>query len=303
MIDSTLHKRIFVVGAPRSGTTLVQSLLAANSASTSFTESHFFDAHFSRLPGTSTAILTRDPGVRVHRFLAENGEEPVAAAQGFREGNRRVLAARFLLPFYSRTVAIRLLRILDELALRRGAQNWIEKTPRHLRYVPFLERVCSGFGPPAHFVHVIRDGLEVVASLHEASKSWERPYDLATCIERWNRDVAFSLSRIAAPRDHFVFYEELASRPEPILERLVTQLGMVWEPDILERYGHTSNRLVTPEESWKAGVDRPIRQAASSDRVLDAAQRDRIRQTLRHDLYRQLAAGVRQRTGLPGNTD
>src|SRR5687768_3975926 len=43
--------RIFVVGCPRSGTTLVQSLLAAHSKIVTFTESHLFDKGFRSLGG------------------------------------------------------------------------------------------------------------------------------------------------------------------------------------------------------------------------------------------------------------
>ena len=42
-----IERRIFIVGVPRSGTTLLQSLLAAHSELTSFTESHFFSRYFS----------------------------------------------------------------------------------------------------------------------------------------------------------------------------------------------------------------------------------------------------------------
>ncbi|MEQ8960988.1 MAG: sulfotransferase [Coleofasciculus sp. C2-GNP5-27] len=38
----TLKERIFLVGCPRSGTTLLQSLLAAHPQIASFPESHFF---------------------------------------------------------------------------------------------------------------------------------------------------------------------------------------------------------------------------------------------------------------------
>ena len=71
---------------------------------------------------------------------------------------------------------------------------------------------------PTRFVHVIRDGLEVVASLHTASRGWERPYDLETCVRRWNADVGFSLDRVRASADRVVFYEDLTSRPEATLE-------------------------------------------------------------------------------------
>ena len=295
MTAPTIQARIFVVGVPRSGTTLLQSLLATHSATTSFTESHFFARHYSRLPGTSTAILTRNPAPRVAAFLTENGEEPVDAAAWFSARSRRTLQSRFALPFQSRSVARQLLRIFDELALRRGKPCWIEKTPRHLRYIPYLERV-AGNEPRPRFVHMIRDGMEVVASLYEASQSWERPYDLETCIRRWNQDVAFSLRRLEGHSDHFVFYEQLTSRPEPTLRRLLAELGLAWEPEILASHGHTTDRLVTPNEGWKADVGRPIRQSATSNRVLNVGQRNRVRELLRPDLYRQVAAGVQRRT-------
>lgn len=285
MTRPRIERRIFVVGVPRSGTTLVQSLLAAHSQVTSFTESHFFSRHFKALPRWSAAILTRDPAPRLHEFLVENGVEPAGVAESIEERVRGAVPAGFLLPLATRAVARQLLRVLDELALLQGKSTWIEKTPRHLRYVPFLERLSDPARPP-RFVHVIRNGLDVVASLHKASQSWERPYDLETCVERWNADVGFSLRRASAPTDHFVFYEELTARPHAALERLLAGLGLDWEPEILERY--SSRRLTTPEETWKAGVDHGVRRSGTSEQVLTEAQRDRARASLRHELYTQL---------------
>jgi hypothetical protein len=288
--------RVFVVGVPRSGTTLVQSLLAAHSATTSFTETHFFDRHFTLPTRFLGPILKRNPGPRLDEFLAENDEVPPGAARWFEGRGSRLLGVRPLLPFQTGAVARQLLRVLDELTLRRGRSSWIEKTPRHLRYVPFLERV-SGPAPRARFVHVIRDGLEVVASLHRASQSWERPYDLDACVRRWNADVGFSLGRVGAPDDHFVFYEELTSRPEATLRRLLTDLGLGWEPGILEQHGRTAHRLITKEEPWKGDVGRSIRTSGTSHRGLTAEERERVTRTLRPCLYQQLREGVGRRSG------
>jgi hypothetical protein len=287
----SIERRIFIVGVPRSGTTLLQSLLAAQSQTTSYTESHFFHIHFARLPVPPWAIATLDPAPRVREFLAENAEPSVPAADWFTAGDRRWMKTQPMLALDTRRVARQLLGVLDQLTERRGATAWIEKTPRHLRSIPLLERL--GDQPPMHFVHVIRDGLDVVASLREASQSWQRPYDLETCIRRWNADVRFSLNRIGSPRDHFVFYEELTEKPEATLERLLAELGLGWEPGILERYGRASEELVTGEEAWKAGVGRSIRRSGTSDRRLTAEQRDRASRSLRHDLYRRLFEAVR----------
>jgi hypothetical protein len=284
MRPSPVEIRVFVVGVPRSGTTLAQSLLAAHSAMTSFTESHFFDKHFTLRPPLTRPILTRDPVPRLRAFLAENDEEPPPAAAWFESKSRSPLWARPLMPLWTLSTARQFLRVLDEVALRRGSSCWIEKTPRHLPYIPFLEKAGQG-GPRTSFVHVIRDGLEVVASLHEASKSWERAYDLDVCVERWNADVALSAARLTSPADHFILYEELTSQPEAVMSRTIEWLGLSWEPEILETYAQASSRLVTTEEAWKADVGRQIRRSGTADQVLTADQRRRVKSSLRHDLY------------------
>ncbi len=292
MNSAKTDRRIFIVGVPRSGTTLVQSLLAAHHEVTSFTESHFFSRHFKLLPQLSTAILTRNPAARLQSFLLENEDGTTGCLTA--ESVLGDLGPRWLLPLRTRSVGRRFLRALDDLALRRGASTWVEKTPKHLRYIPFIERL-SAPEPRTHFVHVIRGGLEVVASLHTASKQWERPYDLEACVERWNADLGFSLGRVPRKKDqrgssadHVVSYEQLTARPSATLERLFADLGLVWDPEVLERYGQSSARLITKEETWKSNVDRGVRQSGTSEQVLTEEQRDRVNASLHHDLYRQL---------------
>lgn len=288
MTPGTL-RRIFVVGVPRSGTTLVQSLLAAHGELTSFTESHYFSRHFRRVPFSSSAVLVRHPAPRLRELLAENPVDSPAVTQALEERIRRTLPPAILSPLKTRAAARLLADVLDELTLARGRSGWIEKTPRHLRYLPFLTRLVD---PPPHFVHVIRDGLETVASLHTASRNWQRHYDLDACVRRWNADLRFSLKRLKAARrrgtthEHLVVYEQLTSQPESTLEQLCARLGLPWDPRILERY--TSRELVTPDEPWKAGVDRKIRPSATSLHTLTEAQRDRVRRGLRTELYDQL---------------
>ena len=64
---------------------------------------------------------------------------------------------------------------------------------------------------------MVRQGLDVVASLRAASRGWERPYELDECVRRWNRDVGFSVERLAASDDLAVLYEELVASPGPVI--------------------------------------------------------------------------------------
>ena len=68
-LSPQIHGRIFVVGAPRSGTTLAQSLLAAHSGTTSFTESHLFARHFTHVPPLARPILVRSPAPGLRPFF------------------------------------------------------------------------------------------------------------------------------------------------------------------------------------------------------------------------------------------
>ena len=295
MKQPVIERRIFIVGAPRSGTTLAQSLLAAHSEITSYTESHFFRKHFSRVAPLSLPILTRNPRPRLSEFLEENGEAPPPAAEWFFEKKRWALEIRPFLPFQTLPVARQLVRVLDELAQRRGAANWIEKTPWHLRSIPLLEKTSPG--GRTYFIHVIRNGLEVVASLHKASQEWERSYGLGACVARWNKDLGRSLDRIDRPNHQFVAYEHLTSDPEATVKLLLDGLGLAWEPAILEHYGRTSEGVITTREDWKTGVGRAIRHSATSEEVLTPEQREWVTARLDHHLYDRILERRGRRTG------
>lgn len=290
-----IARRIFIVGFPRSGTTLVQSLLASHSALTSFTESHFFSRHFTPLRPLAWAVLGKDPSARVREFLEENGEAPPEAAAWFARLGRSAARAKPLLPLQSAEAARRFLDVLDQLARRRGRTGWIEKTPRHLRYVPFLERI-SGRGR-TRFLHVLREGVDAVASLEQASPNWETPYDLEAGARRWNADVALSLRRVGMPADCFVLYEDLTASPEDTVRRLLAELGLAWEPGLLDRYTDTARRVTTGEEPWKAETGGSIRRSNAADRTLAAAQRERLGCLLRPELYERIRDSLARRRG------
>jgi len=293
--DATALVRTFVVGAPRSGTTLVQGLLAAHPAVASFTESHFFSRHYRRVGPASRLFLVRDPRPRVEAFLAENGvadEErgPAFAALAAavpRGGLRRATA--------SDRVARAFLALLDALARERGATHWVEKTPLHLYALPYLERIATG--ARLRFVHVVRQGLGVVASLHAASQRWERAYDVEECAQRWNRDLRATLARLDRDTDHAVLYEPLTRAPEPALAGLLAHLGLPPAAGLLERRAQAAATLVTDGEPWKRRAAEPLSPSAPPGQGLDEAQCERAHRILRPGLWDEVARRASAATG------
>jgi hypothetical protein len=80
-------------------------------------------------------------------------------------------------------------KLLDKLTLAQGKSVWLEKTPGHLYYIDDLERYI----PEVKFIHLVRNGADVVASLYEVTnqypQEWGGAYHIEQCIRTWNQAV------------------------------------------------------------------------------------------------------------------
>lgn len=290
-----VDRRVFIVGVPRSGTTLLQSLMAAHSEVASFTESHFFSVAFYGPPRAPFAIVRRDPRARILEFLAENRIDVGALVDRLGPSVSLLsLDPARARPWSSVTMRLRpgtmarqWLTLLDGIALLEAKTTWVEKTPHNVRFIPFIERISVPVAP-THFVHVIRDGLEVVTSLCRASRSWPKPYTVKTAVARWNDEISLSLRRAESPRDSFVFYDDLVDEPGPVVRRVLETLGLEWEPRILAKYGAVAERLTVPRETWKRETGRTIGPSDSSASTLTLDERRWAQGALRNDLYARL---------------
>lgn len=261
--------RVFIVGFPRSGTTLLQSLLAAHPDVYSLPETFFFQKLVSanrleRLGGRAG----RDAGA-VLESLSEFGlavpEE--SSADRVAVGSARRIARRFTTS-------------LDAAAASNGAACWIEKTPMHLHRVRYIER----YVPNATFVHMVRSGLPAIASLYVVTKQHPEKWDGARsphdCLERWRGDLRLTRACVGRPRHHFVSYERLVADTREVVERVYRELRLPVDEALLDRvlreYGSRSRDLIR-DEPWKAGVSTAIvdRNAARAD-TFPAEVRERL---------------------------
>lgn len=174
-----MDRRVFVVGCPRSGTTLIQAMLASHSAITSFPETKFFQFAHARRKRTLFSCFYRQRNYRDALFKT------------LRKLERDDLAGWVPPPsvdFHDSADAYR--RILDRVASDRGVRIWLEKTPEHLHYLDLITETI----PKVRFIHIVRDGKEVVTSLFrsiaQGPKVWQWPIgNLDHYIKRWNSDV------------------------------------------------------------------------------------------------------------------
>ncbi len=188
------------------------------------------------------------------------------------------------------SLAKRFVSLFDAKTLAAGKRLWVEKTPGHVFHVPLINR----FAPDAKFIHLIRDGKDVVASLwevtHKHPQSWFGAWDLDQCIDYWNRAIDSSL-KWSAHADHLVVdYERLTRDPQRESRRLCDFLGMAHCDEMTNQYSDTASNIVRPGEVWKSNINRAIsnQHLCKYNTLFDDQQRQRIESVLATSTYDQL---------------
>jgi len=144
--DSIAGKRlVFLVGAPRSGTTWVQLMLASTDEVVTANESHLFSEYLASLFDGWDAFRGNAREIGIHHLMTE--DEYLSLVRDFAYG----VMARIL-------------------AKKPNASIILEKTPQHVKV---WRRILKTF-PDACFLHLVRDPRSVVASLQAARTTWGR---------------------------------------------------------------------------------------------------------------------------------
>lgn len=267
MPDSSF-KRIFIVGCPRSGTTLLQSMVSAHPEFTSYPETHFWDytipeKFYHRIP----KIYSGDEQKVVRKYLEEHGF-PLESMAGMN-------------PFYFRTRkwSRALMQVLDNLTGNK-LTGWIEKTPRHLLSIPYIKEADRN----VFFIHVLREGKDVVASMYEVTHKypeyWNGPRSIDTCIERWKNDIEHSRNFLNQPKHSFVLYDDLIHRKENIMKELCGFLGIEFASGMVDNFKEEARDLVDQTEEWKSANIEGRSKKDKFDRIFSAQEQDYILEQL-----------------------
>ena len=233
MMAPSEFQPVFVVGCPRSGTTLLATLLDRHSRIAIPPETEFF---LGVLPRNG-----RDRAGAAHEHYVDRlFSHPRTADLGL---SREEVTARFRR--YDPSYATLFMAALEGYAAKEGKARPGEKTPDHLRCVPRLLRLY----PEARVVCIIRDGRDVVVSLNKtpwASKSLGRNCAkwnyYAMLAERYRGDFPGSFT--------VVRFEDLVRSPRVELARITSFLGEAMEEALLAPGG--SKLVPAWEREWKS---------------------------------------------------
>ena len=187
---------IFVIGSPRSGTTLLRLLLDAHPRISCGEETHFLRA-LGSIVGSDWPLVT-SYGLPRDWWLARI----------------RGLYGDFQ----------------AEVLARSGKARWAEKDPTYTLHLTFIEELF----PDALFIHLLRDGHDVVASFRDR---WGYRSAARAARTEWARYVGAAMElggRLGERRVLELRYERLVADPEAEARRLFAFLGEAWHPEVLD---------------------------------------------------------------------
>lgn len=149
-MSGTRTALVALVGAPRSGTTWLQSLLAADDRVASPQETSLFSRYVGPLEESWQWAMRGTPEDWAQRRY-------IGLPAALREEQFEELVSAFVEG-----------ALASILALKPGASVVVEKTPSHSVHVEQIAR----YAPQTRFVHIVRDGRDVAASLVSAGDGW-----------------------------------------------------------------------------------------------------------------------------------
>ncbi len=214
---------IFAGGCSRSGTTLLGAMLGAHPRCVAIPEAQFLPECRGAVARGEVAPceravygwVRRHPRFRRWRFDPDPAglsaaEDPQATARVM-----RWLAGRWAAE-----------------QGKPGAELWVDHTPTHLRWGETLRRLF----PTARFIHLVRDGRGVAASL--MTLPWG-PCDPASAARFWARAQADGLALESHLGDGVlrVRFEDLLGAPEAALTRIAAHAGVAYDPAMLAADG------------------------------------------------------------------
>ena len=187
---------IFIIGSPRSGTTLLRLILDSHPRISCGEETHFL-RDLESIVGRHWDLVSTY-GIDRAWWLGQIHD------------------------LYTRFQA--------EVLARSGKSRWAEKDPTYTLHLDFIEELF----PDALYIHLVRDGHDVVASFRDrwgyksgaraAKSEWARYVRAAQVLGK----------RLPASRFLEIRYERLVADSETEGRRLFEFLGEPWDPAVLD---------------------------------------------------------------------
>ena len=240
---------VFIVGCPRSGTTLLQRLVDAHPQLAIIHETHWIPKFYRKATEESPeAMVTRE-------LLKQLRKHPKFEHLRIPDEESR----SWLGPAESVGFAAFVTAVFDHFGRKHGKPFVGDKTPAYARSVDLLHALW----PEARFIHLIRDGRDVCLSainwrdtgrLLLRASTWKEDADITAALWwEWHVRMARQSGRRLGPELYCeVRYEALVNQPAEECVKLCAFLGVPYDDAMLRFHeGRTRTEVgLDPKEAW-----------------------------------------------------
>ncbi|MFM7118768.1 MAG: tetratricopeptide repeat-containing sulfotransferase family protein [Gammaproteobacteria bacterium] len=244
---------VFIVGQPRTGTTLVERMLAAHSQVQALGELQQFGRALRRLVGrpTPAAGPARDAPQGEADAQYTSDTQPLSGAEHRSDAERlrRILPGGLDADLVDRASRIDPARLgaayLDAVAPERDGSPWfIDKLPGNFLHLPLILAAL----PEARIVHLVRDPLDACfASFKQLfAEAYPHSYDQAEQARHFVRYHRLMAHWRAEFPERFLdlSYEQLVTDPDAAVRVLLDHLGLPDE-DAVRHFAGASGPVAT----------------------------------------------------------
>ncbi|MCB0283070.1 MAG: sulfotransferase [Calditrichae bacterium] len=271
---------VFIIGNPRSGTTLLRLMLTSHPEIMIPPECGFAMWFYDKYKKHD---FSNDSEIKLSAFL----DDLVTAKKIEHWRIDRNKLFRFLGECKPQTYAevVAYVYIFYGKSISKEFSIWGDKNNFYLKYVDQIKELFPG----AYFIHIVRDGRDIACSYRKIMKQKidsdyapKFPDNIKDIADDWTNNLKAiydSFKRINFDNVLELRYEDLVLNPEETLKKVCELIGMQYHPGMLNYHELSEEKGGEPREfmQWKADNKKPVQTTSGKNYLLQLSQDEIIR--------------------------
>lgn len=241
-MENKIKKWIFIGGAARSGTSLLQAIFNQHSECVSPPESHL-------LPNYAYAPISK-----ITKALYDFASLKKILTDDVKVQRLNISADEVLSKLKPGLSPVELfITYMNLFAQARNKSILVEGTPQNA----WLSRRIFEQFPGSYLLHIIRDPRDVVMSTMSAEYTKKFEVSVQSVAEHYNLQYECGIDiakKLFGKKYVRIFYEDLITNPLNEIKRICEELDVNFEQSMMEFY-KSSNQVAASTESWKANLN------------------------------------------------